>query len=143
MRLTQTDVGFFCDYDEEEVLEVGLQGIDEGGSQRSFSIQRSTYPPDEQDVQNGMDSYCVSTERGLTLYGCLSIMRIRDSILALEFREEDARILGSEVLVEFEIGKSGESRIDRAELARKLREVLDWGAEEKRPELVGFDERDA
>ncbi|THV35246.1 Imm10 family immunity protein [Glycomyces buryatensis] len=139
MRLTQTEVGFFDDYDGEEVLEVGLQGTGESGSQRSFSIQRSTYQPDEQDVQNGMDSYCVSTERGLTLYGCLSSVCIGDSLLTLEFREEDARILGSEILVEFEIGKSDESRIERAELARKLREVLDWGAEDKRPELVGFD----
>ncbi|GAB3992570.1 hypothetical protein GCM10029992_02050 [Glycomyces albus] len=137
--MTQTEVGFFEDYDEEEVLEVGLQGVGETGSQRSFSIQRSTYQPDEQDVQNGMDSYCVSTERGYTLYGCLRSVCFGDALLTLEFREEHARILGSEVRVEFEIGDSEASRIDRAELARKLREILDWGAEEQRPEFVGMD----
>ncbi len=45
--------------------------VDGAGVRTSFSNQRSTYEPDKQEVRSGMDSYCVSTERGVTVYGCL------------------------------------------------------------------------
>jgi hypothetical protein len=50
LRLTATEVGFFEDYEDEEVLEVGISGVDDAGVRRSFSVQRSTHGPDEQDV---------------------------------------------------------------------------------------------
>jgi hypothetical protein len=136
MRLTASEVGFFEDYEDEEALEVGLAGVDEAGGPRSFSIQRSTYEPDEQEIQSGMDSYNVSTERGFTVYGCLRSVRLSNLVLTLEFTAEDAEIL--EISTPVEVNLS-EAQVDEGNLSRKLREILDWGSLEKRPELIGMD----
>lgn len=136
MRLTAAEVGFFEDYEDEEALEVGFAGVDEVGVSRSFSIQRSTYEPDEQEIQSGMDSYNVSTERGFTVYGCLRSVRLSNLVLALEFTAEDAEIL--EISTPVEVNLS-EAQVDEEHLSRKLREILDWGSLEKRPELIGLD----
>ncbi|MFF5103325.1 Imm10 family immunity protein [Streptomyces sp. NPDC000134] len=135
MRLTAAEVGFFEDYEDEEALEVGFAGVDEAGVPRSFSIQRSTYEPDEQEIQSGMDSYNVSTERGFTVYGCLRSVRLSDLVLTLEFTAEDAEALEISTPVEVDLS---EARVDEENLSRNLREILDWGSREKRPELVGL-----
>jgi hypothetical protein len=135
MRLNAVQVGFFEDYEDEEALEVGISGIDDAGVRRSFSIQRSTYGPDEQEIRSGMDSYNVSTERGLTVYGCLRGVQLTGAVLTLEFTAEDAEVL--EVPTPVEVDLSG-SEVDDADLAGRLREILDWGAREKRPELIGL-----
>jgi hypothetical protein len=139
MRLTAVEVGFFEDYEDEQALEVGIAGVDDDGVRRSFSIQRSTYDPDEQEVQSGMDSYNISTERGFTVYGCLRRVRLADSLLILEFADEDAEILEISTPVEVALGESG---VDYASLSRNLREILDWGSREKRPELIGLNNSD-
>ncbi|MFE3493259.1 Imm10 family immunity protein [Streptomyces sp. NPDC059175] len=136
MRLTAAEVGFFEDYEDEEALEVGVAGVDESGVQRSFSIQRSTYEPDEQEIQSGMDSYNVSTERGFTVYGCLRSVRLSGRVLTLEFTDEDAEIL--EISTPVEVNLS-EVEVGVENLPRKLREILDWGSPEKRPDLIGLD----
>lgn len=136
MRLTAAEVGFFEDYEDEEALEVGIAGVDESGTSRSFSFQRSTYEPDQQEIQSGMDSYNVSTERGMTVYGCLRSVRLSGMVLALEFAAEDAEIL--EISTPVEVNLS-EAQVDEEMLSRKLREILNWGSPEKRPDLVGLD----
>lgn len=135
MRLTASEIGFFEDYDDEEALEVGILGVDEEGTRRHFSIQRSTYDPDEQEVQAEMDSYNVSTERGFTTYGCLRSVRFDAPLLTLEFRDEDAEILAISTTVQVTLEGAG---VDYVNLCSKLREILDWGAAEKRPELIGL-----
>lgn len=135
MRLTATEVGFFEDYEDDEALEVGIAGMDDAGVRRSFSIQRSTYEPDEQEVQSGMDSYNISTEQGFTVYGCLRSVQLNSSLLTLEFAAEDAEILEISTTVEVDLSGSG---VDNANLSRKLSEILDWGSHEKRPELIGL-----
>ncbi|MEV4739880.1 Imm10 family immunity protein [Streptomyces sp. NPDC049555] len=135
MRLTATEVGFFEDYEDEEALEVGVRGMDDAGVRRSFSIQRSTYEPDEQEVQSGMDTYNVSNEQGVTVYGCLRRVQLDGSLLSLEFTAEDAEILEIPTLVEVDLNGSV---VDGGNLSRKLSEILDWGSREKRPELIGL-----
>lgn len=61
MRLAAAEIGYFEDYEDDEVLVVGIAGIDDTGARRTFELQRATYEPEEQDVQHGMDTYCVST----------------------------------------------------------------------------------
>lgn len=125
MRLTVTEVGFFEDYEDEEALEVGVSGIDDAGVRRSFSIQRSTYEPDEQEVQSGMDSYNISNEQGFTVYGCLRRVQLNGAMLDLEFTAEDAEILEISAVVEVDLRDSG---VDITNLSMKLSEILDWGA---------------
>ncbi|WP_331725312.1 Imm10 family immunity protein [Streptomyces zaomyceticus] len=139
MILTATEFGFFEDYEDEEALEVGVRGIDDAGTRRSFSIQRSTYEPDEQEVQSGMDSYNVSNEQGFTLYGCLRRVRLSGTLLALEFKSEDAEILEIPTVVEVDLRDSG---VDIVNLSTKLSEILNWGSPEKRPELIGLNVSD-
>jgi hypothetical protein len=133
MRLTATEVGFFEDYEDDEILAVGLAGVDEAGIWRSFSIQRSTYEPDEQDVRLGMDSYNISTERGITVYGGLQRVQLTDSVLSLVFTSEDAEILEISSRVDVDLNAPV---VELPVLAGKLREILDWGVPEKRPELA-------
>ncbi|MFD5093700.1 Imm10 family immunity protein [Amycolatopsis thailandensis] len=135
MRLAAAEIGFFEDHEDEEALEVGVAGVDESGTPRSFSFQRSTYEPDEQEIRSGMDSYNVSTERGLTVYGCLRGVRLSGMVLTLEFSAEDAEILEISTPVEVNLT---EARVDEENLSRKLREILDWGSPEKRPDLAGL-----
>lgn len=139
MRLSAAEVGFFEDYDDEEALEVGIAGVDDAGVRRSFSIQRSTYEPEEQDVRSGMDSYNVSTERGFTAYGCLHVVRLADSLLTLEFVARDADILHISTPVKVDLRESG---VDEADLSRKLYVILDWGARGRRPQLIGISNPD-
>lgn len=132
MRLTAVEVGFFEDHEDEEVLEIGFAGVDSSGVRRTFSVQRSTGEPEEQDIRYGMDSYCVSTEQGVTVYGCLRRVRIAGTLLTLEFAAEDAEVLQMSTPVEVDLRESG---VDIAELAGELREILLWGAESKRPRM--------
>ncbi|MFE9457980.1 Imm10 family immunity protein [Streptomyces californicus] len=136
MRLAATEVGFFEDYEDEETLEVGISGVEESGVPRSFSIQRSTYEPDEQEIQSGMDSYNVSTEQGFTVYGCLRSVRLSHMVLTLEFTAEDAEALEISTIVEVNLN---EAQVDTENFSRKLREIVDWGSPAKRPDLVGLD----
>ena len=130
MRLTSAEIGYFEDYEDDEVLEVAFAGNDEAGTRRSFSFQRTTYEPEEQDVQCGMDSYCVSTERGGTSYGCVRRVRLEGTALTIEFVPEDADDLGFDPLVEIDLCGA-----DVTGLGAKLRDVLDWGAQDERPDL--------
>ncbi|MGW4304498.1 Imm10 family immunity protein [Streptomyces californicus] len=136
MRLAATEVGFFEDYEDEETLEVGISGVEESGVPRSFSIQRSTYEPDEQEIQSGMDSYNISTEQGFTVYGCLRSVRLSHMVLTLEFTAEDAEALEISTIVEVNLN---EAQVDTENFSRKLREIVDWGSSAKRPDLVGLD----
>ncbi|WP_216077402.1 Imm10 family immunity protein [Isoptericola sediminis] len=139
MRLKARNVGFFEDYDDEEALEVAFAGEDEGGCERSFSIQRSTYPPDAQEIRSGMDSYCVSTERGLTVYGCLLDVSLVGHLLRLQLRGDDADALEVSSVVEVDLGDTG---VDTAELSARLREILVWGSYERRPGVRHLGESD-
>lgn len=134
MRLSGTEVGFFEDHVDEQALEVGVSGVDETGVRRSFSIQRSTYEPDAQEVLSGMDSYNVSNEQGFTVYGCLRSVRLEATLLTLEFASEDAAILEIPTVVDVDLADSG---VDIANLSAKIRDAVDWGAQEKRPRLIG------
>ncbi len=133
MRLSDVQVGFFEDHEDDQTLEVGIAGVDEDGIRRSLSIQRSTYGPDEQDVAGGMDSYNVSTERGLTVYGCLRRVLLGEATLTLEFVPADAEILGISNPVEADVGGSG---VDHAMLSAKLSDIVEWGATDQRPVVV-------
>ena len=127
MRLTAVELGHF---EDDEVLELGIAGTDERGARRTFSLQRSTYEPEEQDIQYGMDTCCVSTERGATLYGCPRRVSLDGTVLTLEFLPEDAEVLEVDTTVEAELGATG-----LTDLGAKLSDVLAWGAPAKRPEL--------
>lgn len=135
MRMAATEVGFFEDFEDEEALEVAIGGVDEAGVRRSFSIQRSTYEPVEQEIQFGMDSYNVSTERGFTAYGCLCNVELPGYLLTMEFSADAAEALEIPALVELDLSATD---IEEELLVTKLRDVLDWGNRSKRPSLIGL-----
>jgi len=137
MQLTAVQVGYFEDYEDDETLEVAIAGVDESGVQRTFSFQRSSFEePDEQDVENGMDSYNISTERGATVYGGLQTVRLIGLQLSLDFVPEDAQALGIVAPVEVDLGGAEVNIVD---FSTKLRNILEWGAAGKRPEITGLD----
>ncbi|SDI02633.1 hypothetical protein SAMN05421505_1317 [Sinosporangium album] len=82
-----------------------------------------------------MDSYNISTERGLTVYGCLRRVQLADAMLAMHFAVEDAEILEISSSIEIDLGGL---EIDIALLSRMLRMILSWGSLEKQPQLIGI-----
>lgn len=59
-----------------------------------------------------------------------------DLLLILKFVDRDAKILEVSNPVEVDLTESG---FDGTHLSGKLRAILEWGSQEKRPELVGMD----
>lgn len=135
MQLRATEVGIFEDYDDEQAIDVGIAWVDEDGTPHSLSFQRCTAEPEEQDIRAGMDSYCVCTERGLTVYGCLQTVQLESGMLTLVFVAEDADIFGIPGSVTIDLRYAG---VDEAIIADRLRDVLDWGSPARRPVLLGL-----
>lgn len=131
--MTTTELGFD---EDEDGLMLGVSWQDEG-VHRVLLLQRGTDDDlaDEQEVALGMDTHCVSAKGGFTAYGCLSRVALAEDALTLEFRPEDARALHVPATAVVPLAGTG---VDRATLSGWLREVLDWGRPEKRPELVGL-----
>lgn len=62
-------------------------------------------------------------------------MSVSGALLTLQFAVEDAEVLDVATPVEVDLSGSG---VDGVDLPGRLREILDWGAPEKRPELIGL-----
>ncbi|CAM5654679.1 hypothetical protein GCM10010261_63780 [Streptomyces pilosus] len=98
-----------------------------------FDFQRflSEYP-DEQNVRNGTDSYCVMNESGGVHYGGLRGVSLLPGLLVLSFCDEAVEVLGLPSNV-IPLGISSE--VDLKELRGGLQRVLTYGNPEKFPKL--------
>jgi Immunity protein 10 len=124
----ETHVGEGFDY-----VVAGLSE-NEDGTGRGLTIQSALEAPDAGDVAQGMDSYCVSNELGLTVYGGVREVRLRDRLLRIEFEPGAARELGlGDPVVEITLAVDGES-VDQ--LRAGLTRTLSYGRERSRPLLV-------
>ena len=61
--------------DDEDCLVAGVAERDDGVG-RELIFQASHEPPDEDDVECGMDTYCLVTEGQGTAYGCVRELTI-------------------------------------------------------------------
>jgi hypothetical protein len=83
------------------------------------------------------ESYCVSTERGLTRYGCVREIEVREGVvIRVAFTEgavRDLRLPGSEY--EFRVAADG---ADMPGLLAVLRQILTCGRPEYCPRILGM-----
>ena len=68
-------VAHLAGVDDEYCLVAGVSERDDGTG-RTLLFQASHEPPDEQDVELGMDTHCVVTENQATAYGCVRELTI-------------------------------------------------------------------
>ena len=133
MELTARVMGGEVD-DVDEVVEAGLAEHADG-SGWALLFQRTDHEPDEQDIRLGMDSYCLTTGGGLTVYGGLRRAELDGRLLRLTLSVEAADILrlAEVVTVRLEV----EAAL-RQVFVEMLPRVVLWGRSEERPDLVGF-----
>ncbi|MFE1290592.1 hypothetical protein [Streptomyces sp. NPDC058751] len=88
--------------------------------------------PDEQDVRNGTDSYCVTNESGGVHYGGLKRVSLLPGLLTLSFGDEAVEALGlPSNVIPLEIAPE----VDLLELRAGLQRVLTYGNPQKLPRL--------
>lgn len=122
MRYIARSVGFEENV-EDDFRDVWFaENLD--GSGRSISFQRTIHSVDQDEVEMGLDSYCVSTQEGATIYGPVRAVHFDHGVLIFSFDTEDASILGLDETVEIELAVA-EAEIDG--IRAELRDVLDWG----------------
>jgi hypothetical protein len=108
-------------------------GDDAAANGYYFDLQRFlSEQPDEQNVRNGTDTYCVMNESGGVHYGGLKGVSLLPGLLTLSFDEEAVKVLGLPSNV---IPLGIASTVDLAELRAGLHRVLTYGNPQKFPRL--------
>jgi hypothetical protein len=98
-----------------------------------FDLQRFlSEQPDEQNVRNGTDTYCVMNESGGVHYGGLKGVSLLPGLLTLSFDDEAVKVLGlPSNVIPLEIA----STVDLDEFRAGLHRVLTYGNPQKFPRL--------
>ncbi|MFG3007424.1 Imm10 family immunity protein [Streptomyces calvus] len=108
-------------------------GDDAAANGYYFDLQRFlNEQPDEQNVRNGTDSYCVVNESGGVHYGGLEEVSLLPGLLTLRFNDEAAEVLGLPSTI-IPLGIS--SGVDLDQLRAGLHRVLTYGNPQKHPRL--------
>ncbi|UXM91820.1 Imm10 family immunity protein [Paenarthrobacter sp. JL.01a] len=81
--------------DEEMGFEALVLADQDLAPEWQVEFQRSL-DPDEQDVAQGMDSYCITLANGACAYECLSSALVEEGRLCMVFSEDGAQKLGLE-----------------------------------------------
>jgi hypothetical protein len=133
VRYVATSVGIEDSMDDD-FMDVWLSERPDGTG-RSLSFQRTLHEVEQDDVDMGMDSYCVSADSGASVYGALLAVRRDGRVVTFSFVPEDAQLLRVDETVEVEIDVDDlmlETVMDG------LRKVLLWGREASIPSLQGL-----
>jgi hypothetical protein len=133
VRYVATSVGIEDSMDDD-FMDVWLSERPDGTG-RSLSFQRTLHEVEQNDVDMGMDSYCVSADSGTSVYGALLAVRRDGRVVTFSFVPEDAQLLRVDETVEVEIDVDDlmlETVMDG------LRKVLLWGREASIPSLQGL-----
>ncbi|MGA5105151.1 hypothetical protein ACPCC3_16135 [Streptomyces cellulosae] len=108
-------------------------GVDAVENGYYFDLQRFVDDqPDEQNVRNGTDSYCVVNESGGVHYGGLRGVSLLPDLLTLSFDEEAVEVLAlPSSIIPLAIAPS----VDLGGLRAGLQRVLAYGNPQKIPRL--------
>jgi hypothetical protein len=117
------------------LLLVGFAEAADGGG-RAFHFQCDLRVNDYGEGSNWPEgeSYCVSTERGFTRFGCVREIEVRGDLVRVAFTEgavRDLRLPDSEY--EFRVAADG---ADMPRLLAMLRRVLTCGRPEYHPRIL-------
>jgi hypothetical protein len=127
-------------FDRDDDIQCITAGFAEfaDGSGLGLLFQAATCEPDEQDVQLGMDTYCITTgDQRATRYGGLIRAELTGNELLLVFSREAGE--------DFDLDGGMKVRLDVDERAlREFKEgfpqvvLVPWGRANQRPKLSGF-----
>jgi hypothetical protein len=92
---------------------------DRGGEGHTLELQRSLAEPDEQDIELGMDTYCLVVDLGATVYGGVQRWTLIAGELRLELEPWAARELGVDAELVYDL-----TRVDASELRPMLERLF-------------------
>jgi hypothetical protein len=104
------------------------------GTGRQLIFQASHEPPDEDDVEDGMDTYCLVTEGQATVYGCVRELTIdgdRMHVVVDPDAVEDLGLEDSSITVQLAVDEQSVEA-----LRDYLRRILAYGREDAHPAVV-------
>jgi hypothetical protein len=120
-------------FDDGDVLVAGVAERGDGTG-RELIFQASVEEPDEQDVDLGMDTYCLVTEQQGTAYGCVQKLTIDGDRLRMLLRDDALEDLGlPDIAIEVRLAVDTDA-IDQ--LREKLQQILSYGRESARPSML-------
>ena len=103
----------------------------EDGSGHTMGFQSMLEEPDRSDIELGLDSYCVSAERGAPVYGGVREVRLQDTVIRVVLDPEVAADFGlDDPVIEVILAVDVQS-IERLRVG--LRQILNYGRESSRP----------
>ncbi|MFD6751895.1 Imm10 family immunity protein [Micromonospora gifhornensis] len=133
MRFIARDAGVE-ENEEDDFLDVWMaEGGDPSGN--GFSFQCALHEVDQDEVDMGLDSYCVATQNGATVYGPVRAAEFDENVLILTFAPDDADLLRTSERVEIVLAV-GANQL--AAIKHALRRVLSWGRSSSVPSFTGF-----
>ena len=118
---------------EEEDTDAFIAGVAEhpDGDGLSLLLMCSLQTPDEQDIDLGQGTYCLTDEQGITAYGCVETIKLTRSHLRLTLKPDTDEFGWTRATVRLHIDENS-----RHELAGGLRRVLAYGRPEARPTAI-------
>ena len=116
---------------------VPTAGVAESKDEESFALefQCGVGEPDEQDIRNGSDSYCVVTPDQNTAYGCVRTVELEGNVLRVTFDPaylEDLYL--DDPVVEAVLHAPVE---DIARMTEALTRILTYGRPDALPIVIG------
>ncbi|GLZ35406.1 hypothetical protein Lesp02_75930 [Lentzea sp. NBRC 105346] len=127
MSFTVRDFGV----DDDDIYTVGVAELPDGGGRQLLFM---TSEDDVDDADQGMDTYCITDERGACVYGGVRRADLSGNVLRLELTDQAARDLQVDPVVELVLELEP---VRREALRAALPRVLSFGRQAFRPELTG------
>ncbi|MFI6516061.1 Imm10 family immunity protein [Spirillospora sp. NPDC050679] len=119
--------------DLDETLSAGVAEHPDGGGM-ALTFMCGLDEPDEQDVEQGMDSYCLVTADQGTAYGGVTEVVLRDGVLRVVVAADDLEALGlddTEIEAVLDVDEQDVERLRDA-----LRRILAYGRPDAHPAVV-------
>ena len=119
--------------DDSDCLVAGVAERSDGTG-RELIFQAPLEPPDQQDVESGMDTYCLVTEEQGTAYGCVRELTIDGERMRLLLRDDALEDLDlPDVAIEVRLEVDTQSLDPLREM---LRRILTYGRQSARPSVL-------
>jgi hypothetical protein len=119
--------------DDTDALMAGVAEHPDGTGQQLI-FQASLEPPEDEDADLGMDSYCLVMADQRTAYGCLDQVAIDGDVLRLVLREDAPAELG---LPDRAVAVTLAVDVASIEALREaLRNIVSYGRPDARPAVL-------
>jgi hypothetical protein len=119
-------------YPQDETLCAGVSEAEDGNSM-ALTFLCSLFEPDGQDVQLGMDTYCLVTPDQGTVYGGVREVVLRDGLLGVVAPDSLEALRLGDPVIEASLAVDAEAV---EQLREGLRRILSYGRADAYPVVV-------